>query len=230
MILLLVCQALMASSALPLPAGQAHFKTVGPMAREVYSGEAVGRDTMANLVEGDLGDKPTPFTLALSGYTSAPEAERYAQILKAKGQNGLFEAMSTENLGHFRLNGDPERTIIFAQESQDETSRTIRVLCQRWLNTFIIGEEDRAAEFPFAYIQLTVDKRCNTGDGTMYTAANVKFSGASGIIVGVARYDARVVFPTNRAVKSIGVEDYANNRDWLQYVRLNGAALTQAQR
>src|SRR5262249_12706849 len=73
-------------------------------------------------------------------------------------------------------------------------------------------------------------KRCNTGDGTMYTAANVKFSGESGIIVGVARYDARVVFPTNRAVKSIAVEDYANNRDWLQYVRLNGAAMTPVQR
>ena len=229
MILLLICQALMPGPAAPLPSGQAHSKTVGAMTREVYSGEAVGRDTMANLVEGDLGDKPTPFTLDVSAYTSAPEAERYAQILKAKGQNGLLEAMSTENLGNFRLNGDPERTIIFAQQSQEENNQTIRVLCRRWLNTFFIGEEDRAGEFPFAYIQLTLDKRCNIGDGSMYTAASVKFGGENGIIVGVASYDARLVFG-KKPPTEIGVEDYANNRDWLQYVRLNEAALTQVRR
>src|SRR5262249_47389144 len=157
-LLLMMCQASTARPLPRLPAGQAPSKAAGAMAKEVYAGEAVGRDTMANLVEGDLGDKPTPFTIEVSRYTPTREAELYAQILKANGQNGLLEALSMNNLGYFRLNGEPERVIIFAQQSQDETSRTISVLCQRWLNTFISGDEDRAAEFPFAYIQVTVDK------------------------------------------------------------------------
>jgi hypothetical protein len=229
-----MCQALIASAVPSWPANRVLSTTPGPMAKEVYAGKAVGRDEMANLVEGDLGNEPTPFTLEVTGYTSPAEVERYVQILKTRGQDGLLQVLSSQNLGYFQLSGQPQRTVIFAQQSQDETSRTITVLCRRWLNKFIEGFEQRAPDFPFAFVELSI-ARTGKGQGTMFTAAKVKFAGPTGNIVGVACSDARVEFPnkpesTIKAGTSIGVQDYANNWDWLQEVRLQQTSLVQVHR
>jgi hypothetical protein len=215
----------MTTSASPVPAGQARSRTAASMVDEVYEGNAVGRFIMADLVYGDLGLEPTPFTLEITGYTSSQEADRYAQILKAQGQEGLLQAIGAQNLGYFRLNGQPERAVIFAQQSQNRASRTIAVLCRRWLDTFIEGYEDKASKYPFAYIELTIDN-AGKGDGSMYTAAGVKFTSQAAYIVNVACYYARVDI-VNNMESIIGVEDYANSRDWLQGVRSNGAGAFQ---
>jgi hypothetical protein len=201
---------------------------VGFLAKEVYAGEAVGRSTMANVIEGDLSDEPTPFTLEVTGYTPAQEAERYAEILKTQGQEGLLEAVSKQNLGYFQLNGGPERAVVFAQQSQDETGRTIKVLCQRWLDRFVEGFEQRAPDFPFAYIQLSIN-RCGKGEGTMYTAASIKFDPRTGRVEAVTCYPASAEVAKKLGV-SVGVEDYANNRDWLQEVHVKETGTVQVQR
>jgi hypothetical protein len=218
----------MASTVQRWPAGQAPSNTAGSIAKEVYVGAAVSRSEMANIVEGDLGDEPTAFTLEINRYTTTQQAERYAQILKKNGQGGLLQAIRMENLGYFQLSGQPERPVIFAQQSVNPTGRTITVLCERWLNTFIEGFEDRAADLRFAYIEMSIDNR-GKGEGSMFTAASVKFIRQPGNIVGLACYAARVDF-ANTAGSSIGVEDYANARDWLQNVRFKETGPVQAQR
>ena len=227
-ILLLLCQTMTASAAQQRQGGQTSSRMAGSAGKEVYEGEAVGRDTMADMLEGDLGPTSVPFTLQISGYTSGQEANRYAQIVKAQGQQGLLQAIGAENLGYFRIGGQPERTVLFVQEIQNDTSRTIAVLCRRWLDTFIDGYEDRAAKFPFAYIEVTIDS-CGRGDGTLYTAASVRFSSQTANIVNVACYNANVDI-VNNPESIIAVEDYANNRDWLKNVQINGAGLVQVQR
>ena len=227
-ILLLLCQTMTASAAQQRQGGQTSSRMAGSAGKEVYEGEAVGRDTMSDMLEGDLGATSVPFTLQISGYTASQEANRYAQIVKTEGQEGLLQAIGAQNLGYFRISGQPERTVLFVQEIQNDTSRTIAVLCRRWLNTFIEGYEDRAAKFPFAYIEVTVDS-CGNGDGTLYTAASVRFSSQTANIVNVACYDASVDI-VNNPESIIAVEDYANSRDWLKDVRLNEAGLVQVQR
>jgi hypothetical protein len=227
-ILLTISQPLIASTVWPGPASQTRFRTAASTVKEVYEGDAVGRDTMSDLVEGDLGPNPTSFTLELSGYTSGQEADQYAEILKTQGQEGLLHAIGARNLGYFRLTGQPDHQVIFAQQSQNNASRTIAVLCRRWLNTFIEGYQQRAAKYPFAYIELTIDNR-GKGEGTMYTAAGVKFTGQTAEVVNVACYDASVEI-VNNLESMIGVEDYANSRDWLRDVRLNGAGVVQVRR
>jgi hypothetical protein len=230
---LLMCPILMAGAVLPSLGRQAPSGTISTADREVYAGEAVGRYLMGDFIEGDLTDKPTSFTLEVTGYTTAQEAERYAEILKSRGQEGLMQAISMRNLGYFQLSGQPERAVIFAQRSQDGTGRTIKVLCERWLNTFVEGFEQRAPEFPFAFIQLSVDTS-GKGEGTMYAAASIKFDAQTGNIEGATCYPARTnaarVDVANNTGLSIGVEDYANNRDWLREVQLKGAAPIQVQR
>jgi len=198
------------------------------MATEVYLGKAVGRGGMANFIEGDLGDTPIGFTLELTGYTSEQEVDRLTQILKTNGQEALLQALDTENLGYFRLNGQPQRPVILAQQSHDESSRTITVLCKRWLNTFDEGFEERAADFPFAFIEISSDRNGN-GEGSMFTAASVKFDKPAASIIDVTCFAAQVEFPTGSATR-LGVEDYANDRDWLKDVRLDEARLVQVHR
>ena len=227
-VVLLICGTLMAGPTQQRHGGQAPSRLAGSAVKEAYEGEAVGRDTMADMLEGDLGATSVPFTLQISGYTSSQETNRYAQIVKAEGQEGLLQAIGSQNLGYFRISGQPERPVLFVQQSQNDTSRTIAVLCRRWLNTFIEGYEDRAAKFPFAYIEVTVNS-CGRGDGTLYTAASVRFSSQTANIVNVACYDASVDI-VNNPESIIAVEDYANSRDWLKDVRLNEAGLVQVQR
>ena len=224
-LLLLVCQTLMASTVQRWPSGQAPSNTAGSI-QGVYVGAAVSRSQRANFVEGDLGDEPTAFTLEINRYTTTQQAERYAQILKTNGQGGLLQALRMENLGYFQLSGQPEHPVIFAQQSQNDAGRTITVLCERWLNTFIEGFEDRAADLRFAYIELSIDYR-GKGEGSMFTAASVKFVRQPGNIVGLACDAARVDLA--KTAGSIGVEDYANARDWLQNVRFKETGLVQVQ-
>jgi hypothetical protein len=227
-VLLLICQTPMAGTVQQRQGGQVSSRSAGSAVKEAYEGEALGRDTMADMLEGDLGATSVPFSLQISGYTSSQETNRYAQIVKTEGQEGLLQAIGAQNLGYFRISGQPERPVLFVQQSQNDTSRTIAVLCRRWLNTFIEGYEDRAAKFPFAYIEVTVDS-CGRGDGTLYTGASVRFSSQTANIVNVACYDASVDI-VNNPESIIAVEDYANSRDWLKNVRLNEAGLVQVQR
>ena len=89
-ILFLICQTLMAGPVQQRQGGPASSRMPGSAGKEIYDGEAVGRDTMADMLEGDLGPTSAPFTLQISGYTSGQEADRYAQIVKAQGQQGLL--------------------------------------------------------------------------------------------------------------------------------------------
>jgi hypothetical protein len=210
-------------------AAQTPSRTAGFAAREVFAGEAVGRNTMSDLLEGDLGLTPMPFTLEVTGYTSPQEADRYAQILAAQGQEGLLEALGGRNMGFFRLQGQPDQPIIFVQQRQDQTGRrTISVLTRRWLNQFIEGYQNKAVQFPFAYIELSID-HSGKADGTMYVGASVKFTHQTANIVNVACYDARVVIANNEE-SIIGVQDYADDRDWLKNIRSNRDVLVREDR
>jgi hypothetical protein len=153
---------------------------------------------LGDIIAGDLGYDPVAFALDLTGYTSSLDVQRCGQILETQGQKGLLRSLSNKKLGYFRLNGQPERQVIFAQQSEDESGRRITVLCQRWLNSFIEGYEHKTGAFPFAYIELSVDKSGKT-DGVMYMAASVRSGKRPGSIV--------------------GVEDYANEADLLKDIR-----------
>jgi len=203
-VMLLVLQAFATRGMSLVPAGQSHARAVIAPATGIFGGQAVGSDGMGNFVEGDLDQTPTPFTLDITRYVSMQEAERYAQILRASGQTGLLQALRNENLGYFRLSGQPPRVVIFAQLSQDATSYTVTALCQRWLDNFVEGFDDRRAQYPFAYATLSFD-RSGKSQGTLFTAAHIKFGQLGG-----------------NGSPLVGVEDYANIPDRLKDVRFNG--------
>jgi hypothetical protein len=66
------------------------------------------------------------------------------------------------------------------------------------------------------------------GEGTMFMAASVKFSNRTARVL-VLNDHAALITLSNNGPTTIGVEDYANNADWLREVRLkkNGLGLIQ---
>jgi hypothetical protein len=218
-ILMLISQTVIATTIPQGPTGQSSTKTADSMPQEVYTGQAVGEGTEEDMIEGDLGDRTTPFTLELKGHTSTEDGEGYARILRSEGQDGLFGALEKKDLGYFRLDGEPERTVIFAQETQDEAGgRTVRVLCERWLDSFVEGFEDRDSDFRFAYVELSLDQD-GKGKGTMLMAASVRFSNRTARVVALNDHTALVTL-SNNGPTIIGVQESANNADLLREVRL----------
>ena len=156
-------------------------------AAQVYIGTAVGGGDFGNLVDGDLGSASVPFKLVITGLTSDQYTQAYANILKTKGQQTTLEAMSNVRLGSFSLAGHPDAPVRFVQERRTECGRSIVVLCDRWLNKFVEGYEDSSSEYPFAYIEVSVDN-LGQGEGMMFTVAKIKFYGPRGNAVGVEDY------------------------------------------
>jgi hypothetical protein len=199
-----ICSMLIGWTHAPQSLGQEQSTTRSRIATEVYEGTAVGPadtlgwgENMGDIIEGDLGNKRVSFTVDVTGYTSAQDVEKSALMLETEGQDGLLRSLNKRDLGYFRLNGQPARQVIFAQQSEDENGRTITLLCERWLNSFVEGYQDKTADFPFAYIELSFDKS-GKGEGAMFMAASVNFGKQPGNIV--------------------GVEDYANDPDLLKEV------------
>jgi hypothetical protein len=218
-ILILVSQTVIATTVPQASTGQSSSKAADSIEQEVYTGQAVGGDTEDDIVKGDLGDRTTAFTLELKGHTSAEDIEGYARILRKEGQDGLFGALEKKNLGYFRLDGEPDRIVIFAQETQDEAgARSVRVLCERWLNSVVEGFEDRDSDFPFAYVELSLDQDGN-GEGTMFMAASVRFGNRTANVLALNDHTALVTISNNGSA-TIGVQESANNADFLREVRL----------
>jgi hypothetical protein len=176
-------------------------------ANQTYSGTAVGVGDFANLIDGDLGNASVPFKLEISGVTPPEETRVDAQILNTKGQEALRESLSSTRLGSLSLEGHPDVTVRFVQESRDEAGLSVTALCDRWLNKFVEGYEDMSPDYPFAFIEFSFDKRCQgQGHGVMFTAVKIKFD--------------------RNPENAVGVEDYANYPDRLIQV---GAARPAAQ-
>jgi hypothetical protein len=225
-ILLLIGQTGIATTVPQESIVQSSSRTADSVSQEVYAGQAVGRDTEGDLIEGDLSDQTTPFTLELKGHTSTQEIEEYARILQSEGQQGLFQALNKKTLGYFRLDGQPERVVIFAQQTQDQTGvRTVRILCERWLDRFVVGFEDRAPDFPFAYVELSLDQG-GKREGTLFMAASVKFNNRTARVSALNDHAAMIAI-SDHGPTTIGVEDYANNADWLREVRLKSSGPMQ---
>jgi hypothetical protein len=137
-------------------------------AREVYTGTVVG-------VGGPLGGVSRPFTLTIEAQSSNAEAARAVAMLVESGQDALLRDLQGKRLGYFSLGGQLGRDLNFVQETPTANGgRRIVVLFERWMNTFEIRSGARSQDYPFTYLELTLDSS-GKGDGTLITAARIYF-------------------------------------------------------
>jgi len=174
-----VCIAgLFVSAMLPVvyPAGLTAIQT-----KEVYTGTVIG-------VGGTLGGVSRPFTLSIEGVSSNADANRPVAMLAEGGQDALMKELRGKRLGYFSMGAQLGRDLNFVQETPTaDGGRRLVVLFERWLNTFELRYGTRSEDYPFTYIELTVDRN-GKGEGTLIPAARITFDKKHGNQIDVENF------------------------------------------
>ena len=138
-------------------------------AAETYTGTIIG-------VGGQLGGVSRPFTLSIDGFTSTAEARRDVAILAERGQDGLLNTLQGKRLGYFSLGSQLGRDLNFVYQTENsDGSRHITILFERWMNLYEVRSGTRSTDYPFSYVELTVD-RSGKGEGSFIPAAKIRFN------------------------------------------------------
>lgn len=137
-------------------------------AKEEYTGTVIG-------VGGPMGGVSRSFTLTIESRSSTSEAGRAVAILAEGGQDALLKELEGKKLGHFSLGGQLGRDLNFVSETRTANGgRRITILFERWMNLFELRSGARSEDYPFSYIELTLDAS-GKGEGTFIAAAKIKF-------------------------------------------------------
>ena len=156
--------------------------------REVYTGTLIG-------LGGALAGKTATFTLRLTGRATRDQALRYAELLRSKGQDALRKQLDGRDVGTFSLTGRAGQTVNFAYEQETPEGRRVIAVWERWLQPFEIRYGSRSQDYPFSYLEMSVDKNGN-GTGTLIGAAKLYFEKDDPATLNVenfATYPLRVV-------------------------------------
>ena len=135
--------------------------------REFYTGTLVG-------LGGAFAGRTSTFTLTLTGHTPRSQAERYVGLLRKDGQQALMRQLEGKEVGRFALTGQVGRTVNFAYVQHTPEGTRLMILFERWLQPFEVRYGTRSQNYPFSYLELSID-RDGKGGGTFIGAAKVYF-------------------------------------------------------
>jgi len=149
--------------------------------KEVYTGTVLG-------VGGPLGGVSRPFTLSIEGVSSNADVARAVSMLAEGGQDGLMKELHGKRLGYFSMGSQLGRDLNFVQETPTaDGGRRIVILFERWMNTFELRYGTRSEDYPFTYIELTIDRN-GKGQGTLIPAARITFDKKHGNQIDVENF------------------------------------------
>ncbi|HMQ03435.1 MAG TPA: hypothetical protein PKD26_05930 [Pyrinomonadaceae bacterium] len=114
------------------------------------------------------------FTFRLSGQTSDEDGQRFIDILQDRGQTALLDAIDGQKVGTFAFTGQVARDVNVARVSEVDGKLRIRAAFARWMGMGELRGGYRSIDYPFSYVELTVDPKSGKGDGTFISAAKVR--------------------------------------------------------
>ena len=121
-----------------------------------------------------VGTRTANFTLVLKGQTSREDVDRYLTTLKTNGQSALLEGIRNEDLGTLSIGGQLGRTLNVVRERSVDGKRRIYILFERWTEFAELRGSYRSLDYPFGYVELTIDPRNGTGEGKYFAAAKIR--------------------------------------------------------
>jgi len=121
------------------------------------------------------GIRTSSFTLTLKSVTPDDQAQRNLEILQTDGQDKLLDAIRNEELGRFSLSGELGRTINAVREVNVDGKRKIYIIFERWTQFAEVRGGYRSLDYPFGYIELTIDPRTGKGSGQYFAAAQIRW-------------------------------------------------------
>ena len=137
---------------------------------------------MAERITGTVLDPSAPsrtvqVSIFINEYSSDEEVQRLSGILAQKGPEALREELWDLEKGWLRMGSSLGYPIAVARSQPTEAGgRRIRLLADRPIEFFEIWTSSRSLDYPFAFIEVTVDREGN-GEGQMIPAAKVRMVG-----------------------------------------------------
>lgn len=121
------------------------------------------------------GVRTSSFTLKLNSLTSDEQSQRDLEILQTKGQDALLDAIRAEDVGRFSLTGQLDLTVNAAREVNIGGMRKIYAVFERWTQFAELRGGYRSLDYPFGYIELTIDPQTGKGTGQYFAAAKIRW-------------------------------------------------------
>jgi len=139
---------------------------------EAYSGVAIGTG-------GSVGGKSIPFDFRITSYTTDEEVDKFAALLKEKGQDALRSALEKEDKGRISPVGSVGNQIAAARKRQHGTETIITIVTARVMSFTELYNSGRSRDYPFGYLQVKLNDK-GEGTGQIMAAAKLKFNKKSG--------------------------------------------------
>ena len=115
------------------------------------------------------------FTLNINGTTSDADVDRAVAVLQEGGQDDLLSSIRKNDLGNFSVGGKIGRDLIGVRIDQVDGKKRIRAIFERWMNFGEIRGGYRSTDYPFGYLELTIDPATGKGEGTFLEAAQIRW-------------------------------------------------------
>jgi len=139
---------------------------------EAYSAVAMGTG-------GSVGGKSIQFDFRISSYTTDEEVDKFAALLKEKGQDALRNALEKEDKGRLNPTGRVGNQIAVARKRQQGTGTIITIVTARVMSFTELYNSGRSRDYPFGYLQVKLNDQ-GEGTGQIMAAAKIKFNKKSG--------------------------------------------------
>lgn len=150
--------------------GSAICSAVAQGNRETYTGTVVSYGTGRN-----TRTTTNTFTLLINGTTSPDEISRLVGRLQEGGQDELLDAVRKNDLGSFSVGGRLGRTLNAVSIDEVDGRKRIRALFERWIRFGELRAGYRSVDYPFGYIEISIDPRTGKGEGTLIEAAQIRW-------------------------------------------------------
>ncbi|MFL6375429.1 MAG: hypothetical protein ACJ73D_12235 [Pyrinomonadaceae bacterium] len=121
------------------------------------------------------------FTLNLNGTTSTDQAQRLLGALQSGGQSELQRSLQHNDLGRFSIGshvGLPVEAVVV--DNAGDGRMRVRAVMERWQGFGELWRGGRSLDYPFSYIEMNIDPRTGTGDGTFIAAAQIRWRNDKG--------------------------------------------------
>jgi hypothetical protein len=135
----------------------------------------------ATLAGPEIGTRPV--AIHIDDFSSDEEIQRLAGVLAEKGPDGLRDLAFELDKGWVRIGNSVGFPIAVAtRKPTPEGGEKVTVVVDRQIEFIELWRNSRSADYPFTYIELTVD-RDGKGQGELTPIAKVKLGPGDRIVV-----------------------------------------------
>ncbi len=121
--------------------------------------------------------------VTIERWSTVEERRGFLEALKTGGQTAVLEAMKPVEVGYVQVNNSLGYRLRTAAFADTEKGRTVRVVTDRPIGFTESMNAVRSPDYPFGFIEFTLPKDGEAGEGAVIFACQVSFDEAGNLSV-----------------------------------------------